>query len=138
MPEPVLLNTCACLWLTHGDPMSAASRQAIRAAQASHAGVYVSAITGWEVAALVSKGRYRLFVPAKVWFSRLLELNGVRLAAATPDLLIASAFLPGDPPNDPADRIIAATARLHGFLVISRDQRLVSYAGQGHMRTLAS
>lgn len=137
MPEPVLLDTCACLWLTHGDPLSEASRQAIRDAQASHAGVYASAITAWEVATLVSKGRYRLFVPAKVWFSRLLGLKGVRLAATTPDLLIDSAFLPGDPPNDPADRIIAATARHHGFLVISRDQRLVSYAGQGHMRTLA-
>jgi PIN domain nuclease of toxin-antitoxin system len=131
------LDTCTCLWLTRGDPLSDASRRAIRDAQASHQGVYVSAITAWEVATLVSKGRYRLFVPAKIWFSRLLDLNGVRLATLTPDVLIDSAYLPGDPPKDPADRIIAATARHHGLLVISRDQRLISYAMQGHMRTLA-
>jgi PIN domain nuclease of toxin-antitoxin system len=137
MAEPVLLDTCTCLWLTHGDQMSGASRQAIRQAQAGHAGVYVSAITAWEVATLVSRGRYRLFVPPRVWFSRLLELSGVRLAILTPDVLIDSAFLPGNPPRDPADRMIAATARQHGFLVISRDERLISYAGQGHLRTLA-
>jgi PIN domain nuclease of toxin-antitoxin system len=135
--EPVLLDTCTCLWLTRGDPLSRESRQVIRDAQASREGVHVSAITAWEVATLVSRGRYRLFVPAKVWFSRLLDLDGVRLAALTPEILVDSAFLPGDPPKDPADRIIAATARQHGFLVISRDERLVSYAGQGHMRTLA-
>ncbi|MGH6912566.1 MAG: PIN domain-containing protein, partial [Geminicoccales bacterium] len=67
MDEEVLLDTCACLWLTRGEPMSRASRQAIRRAQTSHAGVYVSAITAWEVATLVSKGRYRLFVSPQVW-----------------------------------------------------------------------
>lgn len=137
MPEPVLLDTCTCLWLTHGEPLSPASRHAIREAQGHHAGVYVSAITAWEVATLVSKGRYRLFVSPHVWFARVLALAGVRLAALTPEVLIDSAFLPGNPPRDPADRIIAATARHRGFLVISRDQRLISYGGQGHLRTLA-
>lgn len=137
MAEPVLLDTCTCLWLTHGDPLSLASRQALHRAQTLHAGVYVSAITAWEVATLVSRGRYRLFVSPKVWFARLLDLSGVRLASLTPDVLIDSAFLPGAPPKDPADRIILATARHHGFLVISRDEELISYGAQGHVRTLA-
>jgi PIN domain nuclease of toxin-antitoxin system len=137
MADAVLLDTCACLWLTHGEPMSRASRRAIRGAQTSHVGVHVSAVTAWEVATLVSKGRYRLFVSPQVWFARLLALAGVRLATLTPEILIDSAFLPGEPPKDPADRMIAATARQHGLTVISRDRGLVAYAKQDYLRLLA-
>ena len=137
MADAVLLDTCACLWLTHGEPMSRASRRAIRGAQTSHVGVYVSAVTAWEVATLVSKGRYRLFVSPQVWFARLLALTGVRLATLTPEILIDSAFLPGEPPRDLADRMIAATARQHGLTVISRDRGLVAYAEQDYLRLLA-
>jgi PIN domain nuclease of toxin-antitoxin system len=136
MVEAILLDTCACLWLTRGEPMSRASRQAIRRAQAGHAGIYVSAVTAWEVATLVSKGRYRLFVSPQVWFARLLALAGVRLATLTPEILIDSAFLPGTPPKDPADRMIVATARQHGLTVISRDRKLIAYAEQDHLRVL--
>jgi len=45
--------------------------------------------------------------------------------------------LPGAPPADPADRIIAATARLHGYRVITRDGKLLSYAAQGHILATA-
>ena len=136
MAEAVLLDTCACLWLTRGEPMSRASRRAIREAQASRAGVYVSAITAWEVATLVSKRRYRLYVSPKVWFARLLALSGVRLALLTPEILIESAFLPGEPPKDPADRMIAATARQHGFMLMTRDRKLLAYAAQDYLRVL--
>jgi PIN domain nuclease of toxin-antitoxin system len=112
------------------------SRRAIREAQVDRAGVYVSAITAWEVATLVSKERYRLYVSSTVWFGRLLALAGVRLAPLTPEIVIASAFLPGDPPIDPADRMIAATARQHGLLLITRDRKLTAYAAQDHLRVL--
>jgi PIN domain nuclease of toxin-antitoxin system len=136
MAEAVLLDTCVCLWLMRGDEMLQTSRRAIREAQASRAGVYVSAITAWEVATLVSKGRYRLYVSPKIWFARLLALAGVRLAPLTPEILIESAFLPGEPPNDPADRMLAATARQHGLLLITRDRKLTAYAMQDHLRVL--
>lgn len=136
MAEPVLLDTCACLWLTHGDLMSAESRRVIRDAQLSSAGVHISPITAWEVATLVAKGRYRLMVAPKVWFGRLLGLTGVRLLPLSTDILIDSAFLPGTPPADPADRILAATARSFGHVLITRDSALIPYGLQGHIRTL--
>ena len=114
MPDHLLLDTCACLWLMHGDRMSGRSLRFIGEAQASRSGIYVSAITAWEVATLVHKGRYRLLVSPKTWFSRLLALVGVRLAELTPKILIDSTELPGMPPADPADRMIIATARHHG------------------------
>ena len=48
------------------------------------------------------------------WFEQLLLIPGIALADLTPAILIASSFLPGDPPRDPIDRILAATARETG------------------------
>ena len=50
-----------------------------------------------------------------------------------PDLLIASSFLPGKPPRDPSDCIIAATARELGATLITRDRALLDYGEQGHV-----
>jgi PIN domain nuclease of toxin-antitoxin system len=61
----------------------------------------------------------------------------VRLADMSPDLLIAASFLPGKPPRDPADRIIAATARDYGCTLVTRDRALLAYGEQGHIRVLA-
>lgn len=53
------------------------------------------------------------------------------------DLLIAASFLPGKPPRDPVDRIIAATARDYGATLITRDRALLDYGENGHIRVVA-
>lgn len=137
MPDPVLLDTCAALWLLGGEPMSAASREAIRHALVANTGVYVSPFTAWEIGTLVAKQRLPLALSPEVWFETLLSQPGVRLAPLTPKILLASTALPGTPPTDPADRIIAATARVHGHIVVTRDRELLAYAQEGHIRALA-
>jgi len=47
--------------------------------------------------------------------------------------LMESSLLPGTLHSDPADRIIAATAREYGFTVMTRDRGLLAYANEGHM-----
>lgn len=137
LPAPVLLDTCAAIWLMSRAPLSTASRAAIRSAQTANLGVYLSPFTAWEIGTLVAKGRLHLTLSPEAWFETLLALPGVRLAALTPQLLIASTALPGNPPGDPADRIIAATARLCGYRVITRDSKLLAYAKQGHILATA-
>ena len=137
MTDPILLDTCAAIWLMGGDPMSAASRAAIRTARAGNLGVYVSAITAWEIGTLVRKGKVQLTLSPEVWFETLIALPGVRLTDVTPKVFLASTALAGSPPADPADRIIAATARIEGYVVVTRDRKLLDYAQQGHMRAKA-
>jgi len=132
-PHPVLLDTCAALWLMGAEPISAPSRAAIHAATSSNLGVYVSAFTAWEIGTLVARRRLPLTLSPDVWFDTLLAMPGVRLANITPKLLIDSTALPGTPPSDPADQIIAATARLYGYRLITRDRKLLDYARQGHI-----
>jgi PIN domain nuclease of toxin-antitoxin system len=70
---------------------------------------------------------------AEEWFETLLGMPGVRLALMPPKVLLASSFLPRMPPSDPADRIIAATAREYGMTLVTRDRALTSYAKGGHI-----
>jgi len=113
--------------------MSAVSRDAVIAAQAENLGVYVSPMTAWELATLIAKNRLQLSLSPEAWFDALLGQAGVRLAALPPMVLIASASLPGAPPKDPVDRIIAATGRAFGYTVITRDGELTRYARSGHL-----
>lgn len=137
LPASILLDTCAAIWLMGGDPISEASRKAIRSAGAAHVGVYVSPFTAWEIGTLIAKQRLQLTLSPEVWFERLLALPGVRLADLTPKILLASTALPGSPPADPADRILAATARVLGHVVVTRDKKLLDYAREGHIRAIA-
>jgi PIN domain nuclease of toxin-antitoxin system len=119
----------------NGDRMAPASREAITAAQAAGA-VHVSPITAWEIATLAACGRLTMRLSPEAWFRALLAQPGVALAPMPPDVLIASATLPGTPPRDPADRIIAATARTFGQAIVTRDGELVPYGRAGHIEVI--
>lgn len=136
-PEPVLLDTCALIWMMNRQRMSEASLNAIRTAQTAHTGVFVSAVTAWEIATLVSKGRLQISQSVETWFERAIALPGVRLAELSSAILIRSTTLPGSPPADPADRMILATARELGCPVVTRDGRMLAYGETGHVQVIS-
>jgi PIN domain nuclease of toxin-antitoxin system len=55
----------------------------------------------------------------------------------SPAVLIASSSLPGNPPRDPADRIMAATAREYGYRLMTRDRPLLTYGEEGHLQVVS-
>ncbi|MGD9837397.1 MAG: type II toxin-antitoxin system VapC family toxin [Afipia sp.] len=136
MPPPILLDTCALIWLVPDEPLAPQAMQALRDVSEHGGLVFLSPITAWEIGLLVGRGRLRLQMSAESWFARACEAPGVRLAVMSPDVLIASSFLPGKPPRDPADRIIAATARDLGARLVTRDRLLLDYGKQGHVNVL--
>ena len=133
---PLLLDTHAAIWITEDQPLAKGAIEAIDAAYRAGSTVFVSAITAWEVGLLVSRNRLSLVARPERWFQRLLAIPGVRLAELSPDILIASSFLPDEPPRDPADRIILATARDLGATLITRDRLLLKYGEDGHVSTI--
>jgi PIN domain nuclease of toxin-antitoxin system len=132
----LLLDTCAAIWLTNADPISDEASDALQQTRDSGESVYVSPITAWEMGLLAARGRVNLLMTPQRWFERLLEAPGLRLSEMTPNVLIASSFLPGKLPGDPADRIIAATAREYGYKLVTRDRPLLEYAKQGHIQAI--
>jgi PIN domain nuclease of toxin-antitoxin system len=134
--RPILLDTCATIWLANRSPMKDEALAELRAAEAEPGAIVVSPITAWEIGMLVSRGRLALSLEPASWFHAVLGA-GVRLAAMTPEVLIGSSFLPGSSFRDPADRIIASTARAFSYRLMTRDQLLLDYAAQGHLAALA-
>ena len=136
MNTRLLLDTCAVIWIANNDPIAKGARDAIAAALGADEPIFVSPISAWEIELLAAHGRISLQMSPEKWFERLLKAPGVYLADMPPQVLIASSFLPGARPNDPADRIIAATAREYGYRVVTRDRRLLAYADAGYCGAL--
>jgi PIN domain nuclease of toxin-antitoxin system len=134
--RPILLDTCAVIFISEGETLKASAMDVLDAAHSGSVPTYISPITAWEVGLLTSRKRVQLVTTPQRWFARLFEFPNMRLADMSPDLLIASSFLPGTPPRDPADRIILATARDLGCTLITRDRALLDYGEQGHVRVV--
>lgn len=134
--SPLLLDTNAAIWLSRDELKASASEKLDEAARTGVA-TWLSPITAWEVGLLVSHNRLSLGATPQRWFARLLSIPNVRLAELSPDILIASSFLPGKPPRDPADRILLATARDLGATLVTRDRLLLKYGEEGQVSTIA-
>ncbi|MGA0544264.1 type II toxin-antitoxin system VapC family toxin [Brevundimonas sp. VNH65] len=132
MSRPILLDTCAAIWLAEGSALSDDAESALRNAETTGVQVLLSPMTAWEVGMLVSKERLALTIPPLQWFNTLLEL-GIDLAPLSPEILVASSQLPGPALRDPADRIIAATARSGEYHLMTRDRPLLDFAAGGHV-----
>jgi len=106
-----------------GEPsrLSRAATGAIRAAQ-GQGGVGVSAITLWELASLVARGRIQAYGTVDASIRLLIE--GVVVQPITPEIAALAAQFPDTFPKDPADRLIAATARAEGIGLITGDEKL--------------
>ena len=137
MSAPILLDTCAVLWLALDAAISDAAVNALDEAFDLGTPVFISPISAWETGLLATRGRLNSSLTPRTAFQRVVVQGGARFCELTPDVLIDSSFLPGAPPRDPADRIIAATAREHGFIVMTRDQLLLDYAAAGHLQAIA-
>jgi PIN domain nuclease of toxin-antitoxin system len=136
MNSPILLDTCALIWLANRDPLRPAAKTAIEEVGDSDGQLVVSPISAWEIGQLVSRGRLVLRLDPKDWFQEAIDA-GLTLAPMPPEILIASSYLPGAALRDPADKIIAATARAYRYRLMTRDRPLLDFGDAGHVDTIA-
>jgi PIN domain nuclease of toxin-antitoxin system len=136
MNGPLLLDTCAAIYITDNEWLKQQAIEAIDEASDRGQAVYLSPISAWEIGLLVRKGRFKSSLAPKRWFDRLFSFREITFCAMPAELLLESSFLPGELHGDPADRIIAATAREYGYTVVTRDRALLEYAAAGHLRAL--
>jgi len=103
--------------------LSDAAREAI---SASAGAIFVSAISAWEVAIKTSSGKLGLPKPPERWYPEALEHHGLEEIPVSGAIAIASASLPRLH-NDPADRLLIATALEKGLALITPDRRISQY-----------
>ena len=123
----ILLDTHALIWLNLGLP-----QLGLRARQAADEALLegrlaVSAVSFWEAAVLVERGRVELDKPTEVWRQELLR-SGLIEIPLDGRIAITAIGLPGLH-GDPADRFIAATAILNEARLITADRRLLNWSG---------
>jgi PIN domain nuclease of toxin-antitoxin system len=133
----LLLDTHAVIWLFEDMPLAPKAVSAIETAYRRVIPLLVSPITAWEIGQLVSHNRISLSAAPHRWFARVVATPGMQLAEMSADILIASSFLPGKPPRDPADRILLATARDLEATLVTRDRAILAYGESGQVSTLA-
>jgi PIN domain nuclease of toxin-antitoxin system len=124
----IVLDTHAWVWMVD-DPrrLSAPARRAIEHAMSKKA-VYISSISAWEVALLSASGRLALKISVQDWIAGSEALGFFNFVPADNAILVRSVLLPGPLHNDPADRIIIATAVMKGIPVVTKDEKIQNYA----------
>ena len=119
----MILDTCALLWLVGGSKkLSRSTLKEINEASA----VYVSAISGFEIALKAGAGKLELSHPVEEWFQRITEHHGLTVLPLDLKVCIAAANLPRIH-DDPFDRFIIATAKLNDLSVVTADEQFEKY-----------
>ena len=124
----VLLDTHALVWPLEGDQHLGHEARRMADMAVREDTLLVSAMTFWEVAMLVQRRRLVLVQPVVHWRHNVLEL-GIAEIPVSGDIGILATELE-DFPLDPADRIIAATAMVHGASLITADASILGWKGQ--------
>lgn len=122
----IVLDTHVLVWLdVGGAELGRKARSRLEAAQRGRE-VAVSAVSFWECAFLMQRGRLDLRRPPAVWREELLR-NGLIELPLDGAAAMRAAELTGLP-KDPADRFIVATAMAHDAAFMTADEKLLRTA----------
>ena len=128
-----LLDTHAWIWWNMNPGKLSRRVRALIGTPSAYDELLLSAISPWEFAKLIEKGRLGISCDPEEWIKAALHMPKLRLLPLTPTLAYRSTVLPPPFHDDPADQIIVATARDENATILSKDERIRSYR---HVRSL--
>ena len=125
----LLLDTHIWLWTLH-DPKRL-KRRILQQLKDDANELWLSPISTWEALSLNFKGRIRIKGNLSEWLER--ATAGTREAPLTHEIALVARQLPLH--QDPADRILAATAEVLDLTLVTADERLLEL---GTIRTMSN
>ena len=124
----IVLDTHALIWWVNEDEqLTPTAKTTIEETLAANGQVLVSAISAWELAMLVQRGRIALAMDMDEWLRAVESIEGVSIVPITAQIAAQSVNLPGEFHKDPADRMIVALARELNAPVITADDKIHRY-----------
>jgi len=116
----ILLDTHALVWaVAESRQLSRPALAAVRKAR-KDGGLAIAAVTLWELAMLLARGRIQTYGTLEASLRMLVE--GVTIRPLTAEIAALATQFPDDYPRDPANRLIGATARAEGLALVTRDE----------------
>lgn len=123
-----MLDTHCLVWMDQAvERMGPSGRQLADEAMGT-SGLAVSAISFWEVALLVRKGRLRLEQSLGDWRRDLLGRGVIELPLAGAGCIAAAEL--ENFHADPADRLIVASAQEIGATLLTADEKILAWPGR--------
>jgi len=120
----IVMDTCSIIW----DALSAKnlSRKA-KAAIAKHEddGLVFCDISAWEIAMLMKKGKLQIDETPANFIRAIMNSRNYICKSITPEIAELSVNLGKEINNDPADRLITATAIIENMELITADKNLI-------------
>ena len=120
-----LLDTHVLIWWFEDQDRLPQNQQRVIQSASPQSPLFLSDISLWEVSMLHWLGRLEITLPLRDWLERAAAPPLVVRCGISPAIAAETTALPADFPRDPADRIIAATARLLRATLLTCDQRIV-------------
>ena len=129
----IVVDTHVWVWyVADRERLSTTASELVEREISKHS-AYVSSMSAWEVALLEAKGRLQLTIPAAEWIARVESLPLFRFVPVDNAIAVKSVGLAAPLHEDPADRIIIATALSLGAQLVTKDQRIRDYP---HVRSI--
>ncbi len=125
----LLLDTHIWLWLFR-DPKRL-GRRTLKILKDPRNELWLSPISTWEILTLHHKGRIKFYLDVAEWIAK--ATAGTQEAPFTHEIALAGRHLPLH--QDPADRMISATALVLDLTLVTADERLLELTG---IKTLAN
>lgn len=123
----IVLDTHILVWWV-SNPENLSERAKTLIEKESKLGnILVSSISIWEIYMLVKKKRLKLSMDVDAWIGKIESLPFLQFIPVDNAIAAKSVMLPEPLHKDPADRIIIATARVHGANLVTSDRRILSY-----------
>lgn len=120
-----LLDTHILLWWLRADDRLPKRHHAALEAEVAHQRrVAISVFTLWEIAMLASRGRISVRGSLDHLIGDLERNPALSVLPLSASIVLDSLRLGDGFPRDPADQLIAATARAHGLILVTVDERI--------------